>query len=60
MNGNICKKLLQGKGQRCCGMTVKPEKRDKFSLINISRLSRKNAVNKSKTEDLAKAFKQFG
>lgn len=41
-------------------MTVKPEKRDKFSLINISRLSRKNAVNKSKAEDLAKAFKQFG
>ncbi|SVC64315.1 uncharacterized protein METZ01_LOCUS317169, partial [marine metagenome] len=40
-------------------MTVELEKQDKVTVVTINRPNRKNAVNRSTAEDLAKAFKQF-
>jgi enoyl-CoA hydratase len=40
-------------------MAVEFEKQDKVTVVSINRPNRKNAVNRSTAEDLAKAFKQF-
>ena len=40
-------------------MSVELEKHDRVTVVTINRPKRKNAVNRSTAEDLAKAFKQF-
>ena len=40
-------------------MAVELEKQDKVTVVTINRPNRKNAVNRSTAEDLAKAFKRF-
>ena len=40
-------------------MTVELEKQGKVTVVTINRPNRKNAVNRSTAEDLAKAFKQI-
>ena len=40
-------------------MAVELEKQEKVTVVTINRPNRKNAVNRSTAEDLAKAFKQF-
>ena len=40
-------------------MTIKVDKQNKVTIVSINRPDRKNAVNRSTAEALAKVFKQF-